>query len=154
MGPRLLSKGKTPTQTLQMSYTERLCGNYRSLPNDNKISDNKIAKFPIFFVMEFPRKNSVLGPFSGNYPPPQPLQNANLIIIVVSASLKLMFVSLYSSHVIYRAPRNDTWKADCFCVMDGPAIVIEKFWGALLSPSVNKTYVARPSPLHKNIPNE
>ena len=47
----------------------------------------KFAKFPNFIVMEFPRKNSVLGQFSVKIPLPNPLQNANFINIVVSASL-------------------------------------------------------------------
>ena len=47
----------------------------------------KFSKFPKFIVMEFPKKNSVLGQFSVNLPLPNPLQNANLIDIVVSASL-------------------------------------------------------------------
>ena len=32
----------------------------------------KFAKFPKFIVMEFPKKNSVFGQFSVNFPPPQP----------------------------------------------------------------------------------
>ena len=47
----------------------------------------KFAKFPNVIVMEFPRKNSVLGQFSVIFPLPNPLQNANFINIVVSASL-------------------------------------------------------------------
>ena len=38
--------------------------------------------------MGFPRKNSVLGQFSVNFPPPQPPSIADIINIVVSASLK------------------------------------------------------------------
>ena len=30
----------------------------------------KFANFPKFIVMEFPRKNSVFGQFSVNFPPP------------------------------------------------------------------------------------
>ena len=37
--------------------------------------------------MEVLKKNSVFGQFSVNFPPPRPLQNANFINIVVSASL-------------------------------------------------------------------
>ena len=49
----------------------------------------KFAKFPNFIVMEFPRKNIVFGQFSVDFPPPPtPLQNANFINIVASASLK------------------------------------------------------------------
>ena len=48
----------------------------------------KFAKFPNFIVMDIPRKkNSVFGQFSVNLPLPDPLQNANFINIVVSASL-------------------------------------------------------------------
>ena len=50
----------------------------------------KFARFPNFIVMEFPRKkkkNCVLGQFSVNFPLPNPLQNANFINIVVSASM-------------------------------------------------------------------
>ena len=47
----------------------------------------KFAEFPNFIVMEFPRKNSILGQFSVNFPLPDHLQNANFITIVVSASL-------------------------------------------------------------------
>ena len=54
-----------------------------------KISDNKIRKIPKFIVMEFPRKRSVFGQFSVKFPRPNPLQNANFINIVVSASLTL-----------------------------------------------------------------
>ena len=56
----------------------------------------KFAKFPYFIVMEFPRKNSVFGRFSVNFPPPQPLQKANFINIVVSASLIESHQSRYS----------------------------------------------------------
>ena len=50
----------------------------------------KFAKFPNFIVMEFPKKNSICiwGQFSVNFPLPNPLQNANFINIVVSASLR------------------------------------------------------------------
>ena len=51
----------------------------------------KFAKFPNFNVMEIPRKNSVFGQFSVNFPLPDPLQNANFINIVVSASLSFGF---------------------------------------------------------------
>ena len=37
-----------------------------------KFLTKKFAKFPNFIVMEFPRKNSVLGQFSVNFPPPRP----------------------------------------------------------------------------------
>ena len=47
----------------------------------------KFAKFPNFIVMEFPRKNSILGQFSVTLPLSNTLQNANFINIVVSASL-------------------------------------------------------------------
>ena len=47
----------------------------------------KFAKFPNFIVLEFPRKNSVFGQLSVKFPLPNPLQNANFINIVVSASL-------------------------------------------------------------------
>ena len=47
----------------------------------------KLVKFPNFIVMEFPKKNSVLGEFSVKFPVPNPLQNAKFINIVVSASL-------------------------------------------------------------------
>ena len=47
----------------------------------------KFAKFPSFIVMEFPKKNSVLGQFSVIFHLPNPLQNANFVNIVVSASL-------------------------------------------------------------------
>ena len=50
----------------------------------------KFAKFPNFIVMELPRKNSVFGKFSVNFPLPNPLQNVNFINIVVSASLKFL----------------------------------------------------------------
>ena len=41
----------------------------------------KFAKFPNFIVMAFPRKNSVFGQFSVNFPLPNPLQNENLLIL-------------------------------------------------------------------------
>ena len=50
----------------------------------------KFPKFPHFIVIEFPRKNSVLGKkIPVNFPLPNPLQNANFINIVVSASLNV-----------------------------------------------------------------
>ena len=62
----------------------------RSLPNDNKISDNRIRKIPKFIVMEYPRKKTAsLNNFPYIFPLPNPLQNANFINIVVSASLIL-----------------------------------------------------------------
>ena len=50
----------------------------------------KFVKIPNFIVMEFPRRNSVLGQFSVKFPLPNPLQNAHFINIVVSASLILL----------------------------------------------------------------
>ena len=53
----------------------------------------KFAKFPNLIVKEFPRKNSVFGQFSVNFPLPNPLQNANFINIVVSA-----FLTIFIAH--------------------------------------------------------
>ena len=47
----------------------------------------KFAKFPNFIVMEFPRKIALWDKFPSIFPLPNPLQNANAINIVVSASL-------------------------------------------------------------------
>ena len=79
-----------------------------------KFQTIKFAKFPNYIVMDFPRKNSVLGQSSVNFPPPPtPLQNANFINIVVSASLMdLLKSQKYSqnskplrAHLVAR-PRN------------------------------------------------
>ena len=53
-----------------------------------KFLTREFAKFPNLIVMEFPSKNSVWGQFSVKFPLPNPLQNANFINIVVSASLR------------------------------------------------------------------
>ena len=73
---------------LSMSYW-LACPDCRSLPNDDKISDNKFVKFPNFIVIEFSQEKQRFGQFSANFPPPQPPPNANFISIVVSASLRL-----------------------------------------------------------------
>ena len=57
----------------------------------------KFEEFPNFIVMEFSRKSSVFGQFSVNFPLLNPLQNANFINIVVSASLTL--VRIQAPHV-------------------------------------------------------
>ena len=62
----------------------------------------KLVKFPNCIVMEFPRKNSVLGQFSVTFPLPNPLQNANFINIVVSASLILRTLSKAVSRTLLR----------------------------------------------------
>ena len=57
----------------------------------------KFANFSKCYCHGIPKKNSAFGQFSLILPPPRPLQNANFINIVVSASLKevpfIMFVS-------------------------------------------------------------
>ena len=64
-----------------------------SLPNDNKISDNKIRKISKLYCHGSSRKNSVFGQFSVNFPSPTPFQNANFVNIVVSASLCFSYES-------------------------------------------------------------
>ena len=67
--------------------------------NDNKISENKIRKISKFYCHGIPKKNSVLGPFSVNFPLPNPLQNANFVNIVVSASLIMGSFYMGSWHI-------------------------------------------------------
>ena len=54
--------------------------------SDNKI--HKISKFYCHGISQEKKKNSVLAQFSVRFPLPNPLQNANFINTVVSASLK------------------------------------------------------------------
>ena len=62
---------------------------FGSLPNDNKISDNKFANFSDFYYHGISQEKTVF--FFHNFPsippPLDPLQNANFINMVVSASL-------------------------------------------------------------------
>ena len=69
----------------------------RSLPNDNKISDNKIRKISKIYCHGISQERGAFGQFSVKFPPPQPLQNANFINIVVSASL---IYRLKASHLM------------------------------------------------------
>ena len=64
-------------------WTEQI----RSLPNDNKISDNKIRKISKFYCRGISQEMVFLENFLSIFPLPNPLQNANFINIIVSASL-------------------------------------------------------------------
>ena len=76
---------------------------HRSLPNDNKISDNKIRKNSKFYCHDISQEKHRFGQFSVKCPLPNPLQNANFINIVVSASLR-------------------TWKSPCV-VRSSPSMI-------------------------------
>ena len=63
--------------------------NGRSLPNDDRISDNKIRKISKFYCHGISQQNKRFWTIFHKFSPlPDPLQNANFINIVVSASLK------------------------------------------------------------------
>ena len=92
-----LSAGKWVVATLQGDKSASQSSmelDYLDILGASQMTTNfwqkKLAKDPIFIVMEFPRKkkNSVFGQFSVKFPPPAtPSKNAHFINIVVSVSL-------------------------------------------------------------------
>ena len=94
----LVGTVKPPDRFPEKSHIESQTGGLKpslgASQMTTKLLTIKFAKFPNFIVMEFPRKNSVLGQFSVNFPLPTPFQNANFINIVVSAPLKLTVCKL------------------------------------------------------------
>ena len=84
----------------------------------------KFAKFPNFIVMEILRKkNSVFGQFSVNFPLPDPLQNANFIDIVVSASLRI----LGGANLPQSVSREMGYRSDSIAISRDMGLL--RFWG-------------------------
>ena len=78
---------------------------FRSLPNDNKISDNKIRKNSEIYCHGISHeKQRFLTIVRNFFPSPTPLQNANFINIVVSASLRISACKFFCSAFFVEIP--------------------------------------------------
>ena len=68
----------------------------RSLPNDNKISDNKIRKISKFYCHEISQEKQRFGQFSINFPLPQTPSKTQILLIL---SFRRLWFSSYMTVV-------------------------------------------------------